>query len=229
MIYLVASGPSSAGVVVPDDAKVACVNASFKLIEPRIPDWWMCAEHNAAKAYRADAKRLYDAGCVTLGRPSAIRRGVHGGVAVPHGWGPRVLRHLHSDVLGPIPRINDQDGDPTGGKCRPWMTSGVLMLWWLLEQERPDEITVYGIDGYPSAHEQRKGALEYADGIEGLENRPARIDEWCEQSNWWVGSCISAITNYYTGTRINWAVRPRNFWNHGDWRVHWLSLGKAFA
>lgn len=226
-VVLIASGPSGEHAVIPDGAKVACVNASFKLIEPRVPDYWMCAEHSAAYAYAKDAKRMYEAGCVTLGRPQSIRRGVHGGIAVPHGWGPRTLRHLHSDVLGPIPRKDDQKGDPTGGKCRPWMTSGVLLLWWLLEEVKPEVLDAYGIMGYPSAYEQAaKGAKEYAPGLVGLESRPKRIDEWVEQSNWWVGCCISAITNYYTDTRINWGVRPRNFGNCGDWRVHWLSLAQ---
>lgn len=226
-VYLICSGPSATGVVVPDSAKVACVNASFKLIEPRIPDWWMCAEHSAAHAYTKDAKRLHEAGCMTLGRPSAIRRGVEGGVAVGHNFGPGCLCHWHSDVLGPIPA---RDDDPSGGKCRPWITSGVLMFWWLLEYEKPENLFVYGLDGYPSAYEQiAKGAKEYADGLVGLDNRPTRLDEWVEQSNWYVGNCIWSLSHYYTDTRIHWGVRPRNFGQHGNWRVHWLSLPKREA
>ncbi len=105
------------------------------------------------------------------------------------------------------------------------MTGGVLMLWYALEELKPSKVTVYGIDGYPTDYEKRaKGQQEYADGLDGLENRPFRDDAWCEQSNWWVDCCISAITNHYTDARIEWGVRPRNFPSHGNWRVHWKEL-----
>lgn len=210
-VVLVASGPSAAKVAVPDGATLVAVNGSYAVL-PRRPDVWMLGEREAARHFHAKALEYYGQGTRILGRPYC-RRELSVLEVVSDQLGPPFLHHLHADTL-----VIPEGPHSRPGNSRPWITSGVLALWWILDAVKPERVDVYGIDGYPPPgappHWQTP---EYADGVEACASRPVRTDDYCALVNQRQGNAIWALSNYYTGTEIVMASRHQHY--HSRWRV----------
>lgn len=207
---IIASGPSAQNAVVPDGALLIAVNGSHAIC-PRRPDVLVIGEKGAAATNADAASGLHAKGTRILGRPFVK---IPGREVINDQLGPPHLHHLHSDVLGPIPR--GSHGLPFNS--RVWMTSGVLALWWALDQVQPERVTVYGIDGYPAPNwPPRHQHAEYADGVVVCERRPERSPEWVEQNNWYQGMCLWALSNWYTDSKI--VMASRHQFHNPRWRV----------
>jgi len=205
-IVLLCSGPSAENVVLDDRTPIACVNGSFALLKDRLPRWWCVGELNGAQHYKADFDRLSAAGVQCLTRQRCIdRSGWKGATPIGEQIGPRYLWPVHDDVLGIVPPMSEKCGRPDS--VRPWMTSGVLALLWLVDTYRPKRVIIAGMDGY--------GAQEYATGIEGVPDRPERNGIWVDLQNTKIEQSMCAITNCheYNGTEFIMARMPR-WWNN---------------
>lgn len=205
-VLLMCSGPSAEGVIIPPDMPVACVNGSFALLKDRLPTWWCVGELNGAEHYKADFDRMYAAGVHCLTRQRCVDRcGWTGATQISELFGPRYLWPVHDDVLGIVPPMSEQCGRPDS--VRPWCTSGVLMLWWLMHFIKPRRILIAGMDGY--------GAQEYAAGIAGVPDRPERNGIWVDLQNTKIEQSVCMISNCpdYAGTELVFTKMPR-WWNN---------------
>lgn len=202
---LICSGPSAENLAIPPEMPVACVNGSFALLKDRLPNWWCVGELNGASHYKADFDRMFAAGVTCLTRQRCIDRcGWEGATPIGEIFGPRYLWPIHDDVLGVVPPMPPDHKRPDS--VRPWCTSGVLMLWWLMHFVTPKRIIVAGMDGY--------GAQEYAKGIEGVPDRPERNGIWVDLQNSKIEQSVCAISNCpdYAGTELVFTRMPR-WWN----------------
>lgn len=209
-IWLIGSGPSAHEVRPPDNVRVACVNGSANLYEGatgRLPDYYCVGEIEGVRRFYRRMNRYARAGVEVFTRPAAWKAFPSGGPlnggplhphirVIPYDFGPPELHILHRNR--PL----------SGSDHTPWMSTGVVMLWYLAEVERPQHLVVAGLDGYPVDGD------EYAPGAgESLPRTP----QWREAMNARMAGAIKSITNYYTGTEFVWLQRPRH-WRKG-WRV----------
>lgn len=220
-IHLIGSGPSAAGVKL--RGPWCAVNASWLLRAPAVPAFHVLGEIEGALAHPAQVVKHC---CLSTGvwmRPTALDalRGVLDDPALAYVrrcgfmFGPPELRDLHNDVELPTQERS------------VWIGSGVLALWILLEHYKPRRIVVSGLDGYPVDHnarpepDGRQGYMpipgEYADGLVGLPSRPARTATWCQAMNDRAAEGIERLTNWYTGTKVHFPVKP-NHWRRG-WKA----------
>lgn len=209
-IVLLCSGPSAQNIVVPDDVPVGCVNGSFALLD-RLPTWWCVGELQATEHYRPQFEIMRDGGVTCLTRQRCIdRSGWKGATPIRYDFGPRYMQPIHDDALGIVPPMPEGHGMPNN--VRPWCTSGILLLWWLVDTYHPKRLIVAGMDGY--------GAQEYAEGIEALPNRPERNRLWVDIQNAKLSECVCMITHCpeYLGTEFWWARMPR-FYNTARHRI----------
>lgn len=238
-VWLIGSGPSAQGVNPPENAHTACVNGSKVLLGPRHPDYYLVGERPAAREYAWQIKDLLDAGKTTVYlRPHARtevidligHRYYSQTIPVHNTLGKPGLLDLHSDrhvphkhtAPGPRPRAT-------------WITSGVLMLWVLLEWHDFDRVVITGIDGYPTApdelipkekefrpvHDWQQGDVvvpgEYAPDVRPMASRPLRMHKWAEQQNEHVREAVGRLSRAYTDTELVFPNKPL-VW-HEDWNV----------
>ncbi|MCG3184701.1 MAG: hypothetical protein ICCCNLDF_02829 [Planctomycetes bacterium] len=228
--WLICSGPSAAGVKIPRDAKVACVNGSVALLRKADypPDFYLVGECAAAEAYADTITTLLGQGTQVFMRPGALERFLEISNAskvqpcrntarpVDFQFGPAALHHLHHDVT--LPRT------AYGRPRSPWITSGVLMLWVLLEKYDFTRIVALGMDGYP--HDPKQTAQEdadqgpkrlrgeYAAGVQPLASRPARTRTWAQAQNDYTGEAVDQLSKFYRGTEILLPRKPL-WWRPG--------------
>ena len=234
-VWLIGSGPSAQGITPPPEVETACVNASLSLLSHR-PTYYLVGERPAAIEYADEIISCIECGTKVLMRPHAYvqllkTRGYE--LTLPpwtvtlihRDFGPDALRSLHNDH-GTAPK--------TSKAMRPrnnWLSSGVLMMWWLAHEIKPEKIRVFGLDGYPSqvpenpkfmqvqgwTHGEQQIPGEYADGIKALPTRPARLPEWADAQNGRMAEAIGMITRHYTDTEFEWRRKPLH-WTP-EWRV----------
>lgn len=226
--HLLCSGPSAQGVRIPRGCRVACVNGSTSLTTRR-PSAYLVSEIPAAGAYKRRIAELLQQDTRVYMRPAAHaelkrlcpRLDTSNVRLIDNWWGPELLQPLHR--ARPLPRVL-YGPRPNA----PWLSSGVLMLWILLELHRPTRITVHGMDGYvvdpgldPQADVKVQGAGridgEYAGAVKPLPSRPARCELWVNSMNELMAAGIGQLSNYYLGTEIVFPRKPRHY--SADWRV----------
>lgn len=185
---------------------VACVNGSLGALRAHLPgrdpDAYGVFENAAALAYKSALEeyaakgraymRPYNAGLINLERQAVL---------IDENFGPPELRDLHLSRVVPGPRYNPET----------WISSGVLMLWVLLEREKPSDLWVAGQSGYPV------GEPEYHPSVAPLDTRPERTPEWCAQMNAHMSEAVGRLSRHYTGTRIHWLNKPLHY--SPDWNV----------
>lgn len=201
---LLGSGPGAERATQLPHMPVACVNGSIgtlKALTGRDPDAYGVFENAAAYAYKSALEeyaakgcaymRPYNAGLINLERQAVL---------IDEHFGPPELCYLHLSRVVPGPRYNPDT----------WISSGVLMLWVLLELRKPAVLYVSGLHGYPV------GEFEYHETAI-VANRPERTPEWCAQMNEHMSDGVEALSNWYTETRIVWLGKPLHW--RPTWRV----------
>lgn len=205
---LVCTGPSAGRWPISSNAKVATVNAGYQILGTRKPDAYGLFELTAAKTYRENAKRAIRSGAKMFMRPRAVSRSGQGDKAdriilVDGQFGPESLRHLHQDV-----QWKPEGGDPEFGQTCAWITSGVLMLWILLETEKPEAVFVTGLDGYPEHAKDEDYSLGLIPAIDldkgdDWKRRRAEINKRALQG-------LRELSHYYTSTDIIFLEEPNH-------------------
>lgn len=207
---LIGSGPSSETLPLLDGYSIATVNARVKLKDiPRDAiDLYGVFEITAAKELKSYLTYFRDHGKTkVVTRPWLTNTPEHPNVvALPEYWGPESLKHLHDEVrFAPTP-----EGQPEYGQNMSWISSGVLMLWYILETQSPESVTVLGLDGYKIGSDYANGLADLCTDINTQAIRRAEMNKRMAEG-------IKLISNYYTKSTIRFPVKP----NHYDksWRV----------
>lgn len=204
---LVCTGPSAGRWPISPSAKVATVNAGCQVLGKRKPDAYGLFELTAAKTYRDKAKSAIRSGAKMYMKPRAVSRSGQTSNAdkitlIDHQFGPESLRHLHQDV-----QWKPEGGDPEFGQTCAWITSGVLMLWILLE-EKPETIFISGLDGYPEHAKDEDYSLGLVPAID-LD----KGDDWKrrrQEINKRALQGLRELSHHYTDTDIVFLEEPNH-------------------